>query len=305
MSLVNEAVLEAKQLVDLAVSNAKIALEENFQPRIQRMISSKLAEEDDEFEDEETGLEPEAPVANAPVDAPAAVAAAPEVVPAEPVTPAEPVATGAVPQEPVAPLVDVPGEEEEENDDAALEALIRELNGEEDAPELELDDLELEHFISKIKEEDEFSDEPVPTMEKVNYRSEYTRLKNENAQLAKANLILRNAINEATLLSTKLMYSIKVGRQYGLNESQSMDVFKAFDRAKTIEEAKLVFATLQESMKAKTASNGPAVQPRKSPVVESLGSRSTTAVRPAAPQKTEYSELRERFAVLSGRKRPQ
>ena len=60
--LLKEAIADAKAVKETALANAKIALEEAFAPRIQSMLSTKLAEE--EMEDETTA----APVDEAEMD---------------------------------------------------------------------------------------------------------------------------------------------------------------------------------------------------------------------------------------------
>jgi hypothetical protein len=57
--LLKEAIADAKAVKETALANAKIALEEAFAPRIQSMLSAKLAEE--EMEDDQMAA-PEAPV---------------------------------------------------------------------------------------------------------------------------------------------------------------------------------------------------------------------------------------------------
>ena len=53
--LLAEAIADAKAVKETALANAKLALEEAFTPKLQSMISAKLAEEmDDELEEEET-----------------------------------------------------------------------------------------------------------------------------------------------------------------------------------------------------------------------------------------------------------
>ena len=47
-NFLNNAIAEAKQIKTAALASAKISLEEAFQPTLQRMISSKLSEEEGE-----------------------------------------------------------------------------------------------------------------------------------------------------------------------------------------------------------------------------------------------------------------
>ena len=52
--LLSEAIADAKAVKETALANAKLALEEAFTPKLQSMISAKLAEEaDDEMEEDE------------------------------------------------------------------------------------------------------------------------------------------------------------------------------------------------------------------------------------------------------------
>jgi len=60
--ILKEAIADARAVRETALENAKIALEEAFQPRIQSMLSAKLKEVEDEDEigdEEEMGMEPE------------------------------------------------------------------------------------------------------------------------------------------------------------------------------------------------------------------------------------------------------
>ena len=51
--LLSEAIADAKAVKETALANAKLALEEAFTPKLQSMISAKLAEEADEEMDED------------------------------------------------------------------------------------------------------------------------------------------------------------------------------------------------------------------------------------------------------------
>jgi hypothetical protein len=53
--LLSEAIADAKAVKETALANAKLALEEAFTPKLQSMISAKLAEEldDEELDGEE------------------------------------------------------------------------------------------------------------------------------------------------------------------------------------------------------------------------------------------------------------
>ena len=52
-NILKEAIADAKAVREVALANAKAALEEAFTPRLQSMLSAKLSEELDEGEDKE------------------------------------------------------------------------------------------------------------------------------------------------------------------------------------------------------------------------------------------------------------
>jgi|TARA_R100001163_G_scaffold63913_1_gene56871 hypothetical protein len=64
---------------------------------------------------------------------------------------------------------------------------------------------------------------------------------------------LRKELNEINLLNAKLLYTNKVFRGKNLTESQKVKVLGAFDKAETIKEVKLVFETIDGSVKSKVS----------------------------------------------------
>ena len=277
--LLKEAIADAKAVRETALANAKIALEEAFTPRLQSMLSAKLAEEE--------GLEDEAPELEA-----------------EPVAVEEPAVEEDYAEEPAVDelaVAEAEGEEDGMEEDLELEAIIKELESEmneEEEPELEEvsgstgigkgtgmkaasssdqddpgkgklkeeedkedvkeekedvdEDISIDEIINALREEDEKEDvdEAKEDKEEVD-ESQYTAgVDDGNAsKLSEAyNVIrfLKGKINEVNLLNAKLLFSNKLFRNHSMNESQKMKVIENFDRATSIREVKLVFATLSE-----------------------------------------------------------
>ena len=54
--ILKEAIADAKAVRETALQNAKMALEEAFTPQLKNMLSAKLREDEDEFEDEEDDI---------------------------------------------------------------------------------------------------------------------------------------------------------------------------------------------------------------------------------------------------------
>lgn len=302
--LTRSAIADAKQVLEAARTNAKLALQETFQPTLQRMISSKLREEDEEFEDDtDLEIDVQYPEDEEQLDG------APDE--------GDNIGMGSfdAEEEPV----DEPAPEGEE--DLELESLMRELEGmdeplddedpfvdegaEEDwadpVPDGQ-DDGMLENLLRELMdgEDEEPLDENEdgggafeenPPTKQMNHESR--KLRSENAKLRKdlngalqAITTYKRTINEVNLLNAKLMYTTKALRMEGLNQSQKLRILESFDRAQTVRETKLVYTTILESLNRK------AKQEPKRKVQEGLASKPTKAINPRTTIKESSDVLR-------------
>lgn len=285
-NLLKEAIADAKAVRATALANAKAALEEAFQPKLEAMLAEKLkneiaeeatvaetsamdettiSEENDSVEitDEELNeilaelegeleeggqVDPNVPVAPAPVDAaavPAPAPVAPAPVDAAPVAPA-PAPVEPTVQEPVpAPVAEVESEDEvvdlQELLDSLNEEEITEGEKEEDEEEKEVDESIVNEEKEEGKEEKEEVDEKIED-EKVDESLE-TQL-NEAMETVQ---YLRDQLNEVNLLNAKLLYTNKLFNQFNLDQKQKLKVVETFDLAKSIREVKLSYTILSES----------------------------------------------------------
>jgi hypothetical protein len=211
---------------------------------------------------------------------------------------------------------DLTGNEEEdtEEDDLDLEAVIRELEdamasddemteedemedemtSEEDEMEDEMtseedeEELDINEIIRTLKEM-EGEDEEEMTEEEEDATEGY---KEELEEAYKTIQSMRKTINEVNLLNAKLLYTNKLFRTFDLNESQKVKVIENFDRASNLREVKLVFATLGENLNV--------ARKKKTVVKESLASKPMKST--AAPRKilSEGDAVAERFKKLAG-----
>ena len=290
--LLKEAIADAKAVRETAIANAKLALEEAFTPKLQSMLSTKIAEEmedeleeDEELEIEET--EEEETVAE--IEDEEVAAEETEVEEAD----EEEYQEGTY-------------EGEEEEEDLELESIIRELESEEgleeeeemedeevpaesynesEEPELEEDEetMDLDEIIKSLTEEDE--EEVVEGEEDVEQELEeaYSTIKS-----------LKNTINEVNLLNSKLLFSNKLFRMHSLSESQKMNVIETFDRAISVREVKLVYTTLAESLVPATS--------RKRTVSEGFASKTTRSTKPSKNVIVESNNFAGRMQKLAGLK---
>ena len=312
--LLAEAIADAKDVKETALANAKLALEEAFTPKLQSMISAKLAEEmDDELEEEETeemAHEEEAEeMAHEGAHEDETEEGAHEGAHEDEVE------EGAHEDETEEAYHEEEDAEEayheEEEDDLDLESIIRELEMDdeteegyhEDAHEDELDDdddddddeeIDLEEVINALKEmahEDE--------VEEMGHEKEEgmhdENLEDELEEAYKTIESLQATINEVNLLNAKLLYTNKLFRTFELNESQKVKVLENFDRTSSVREVKLVFTTLAENLNV--AKN------KKTVVKEGYASKT---IKSSAPKKkeiiTETNNLASRWKTLAGLK---
>jgi len=325
-NLLKEAIADAKAVKETALANARLALEEAFAPRIQSMLSHKLAEEldDEEVSEEEEEMAAEVPAMEEEdeMSADAEMGAEEEMTEEEDTMYSDEDRMDAEEEMDMAAdsgdgeEYDLTGNEEEdtEEDDLDLEAVIRELEdamasddemteedevedemtSEEDEVEDEMtseedeEELDINEIIRTLKEM-EGEDEEEMTEEEEDATEGY---KEELEEAYKTIQSMRKTINEVNLLNAKLLYTNKLFRTFDLNESQKVKVIENFDRASNLREVKLVFATLGENLNV--------ARKKKTVVKESLASKPMKST--AAPRKilSEGDAVAERFKKLAG-----
>jgi hypothetical protein len=323
-NLLKEAIADAKAVRETALANAKIALEEAFTPRIQSMLSAKLAEEEEmDMEDEmapEMAAEMETPVEDeAPVAAEARMNDEdedPTDMHSEEMAPEDDTVSE---EEDVEPVSEEGRGDDMQEEDLELEAIIKELEEEmesettdepvategrcdkevDEAEESDKDDtvaeadekvaddnIDLDEIISALREE-EGDDEKVT--EEDDKEEKVTEELEEAYDVIK---FLRSKINEVNLLNAKLLFSNKLFRNHSMNENQKMKVIENFDRAANLREVKLVFATLSESFNLNTSRT-------KRSIKESYASKSSASTAPSKKVISEGNDLAARWKKLA------
>ena len=281
-NLLKEAIADAKAVRATALANAKAALEEAFQPKLEAMLAEKLkneisdeetmegssmhdttlSEESDSVEitDEELNeilaeLEGELDEAgqvdpNLPAPAPAPVdpmAAAPAPAPVDPMAaapaPVAPVDPMAAAPAPVAPAPAPVAEEMEGDEVVDLQELLDSLNEEETEEKGEGEEEEEEEVDESIVNEEK--EEKVD--EKIEDEKVDESLQAELNEAMSTVQYLRDQLNEVNLLNAKLLYTNKLFNSFNLDQKQKLKVVETFDLAKSIREVKLSYTILSES----------------------------------------------------------
>ena len=319
--LLSEAIADAKAVKETAMANAKLALEEAFTPKLQSMISAKLAEEADDEEVDETyeGEETEESYHEEE-----------EVSEEEDMDEEDEMEMDSEEEEMEMDLDSDDSEEDEmemdseeevseeedmdaDEDDLDLESIIAELEAEMDEEEdmdSEEEDMEVseeEEMEMDSEEEEEIDlDEVIRTLKEMEHDEEEEAMteaeedmdeeEDSTEELEEAYRTiesLRGTINEVNLLNAKLLYTNKLFRTFDLNEGQKVKVLENFDRTSSVREVKLVFSTLAENLNVA----------KKTKVVVKEGYASK-ATKSSAPKKiiSEGNEMAARWKKLAGLK---
>ena len=316
--ILKEAIADAKAVREVALSNAKAALEEAFTPRLQSMLSAKLSEEleEDLHEEEETNESVEETTIEeasfdemmnydedkdsddegykmesmdeeinleeilAELELDEGGATEPTFMEGE-----EEIAEGEKEEE----LEEAKDEDLDEGFD--LDALLEELDGldhgldeakEEDLDEAKKDDLD----EAKEEDLDEAKDK------------ELEETKKELEETNKALTTVRAELNEVNLLNSKLLYVNRIFKANTLNESQKLRVVESLDKAGTAKEAKLIYETIKDTFNISKGEK----RKVKSSIKEGLGMASKAAGKSTASKKaviSESNDMMTRFQKLA------
>lgn len=309
-NLLKEAIADAKAVRETAIANAKLALEEAFTPRLQSMLSQKIAEESDDFGDDEEELA-DTPEATVDMDADDSTDLGQEDETAEAYNEVgeDESEGGEETDDEIHETEDDDMYETEDEPDAELESIIKELEDEaegedevttdedhddeevpvtedeeteaEPAEETEDDEIDLEEVIKALQEEDE---DEVTTDEET---------EEDLKEAYKTIRFLKDKINEVNLLNAKLLFSNKLFRSNGLNESQKMKIIETFDRATSVREVKLVYTTLAESLTGYKPT-------KRRTVTEGFASKAVNSTKPNKNVIVESNNFSSRMKKLAG-----
>jgi hypothetical protein len=329
--LLKEAIADAKAVKETALANAKIALQEAFAPRLERMLATKLTNEIEGDEEEMPVDEPidvnpemgdemdaEAGIGNDVGDLSIDVDGDGEF------DEFDIYAQGGEEMPEEEPVMDDEEMTDEYNegydDDLNLESIIRELEGDlatEEDPNLE-DGMAMEgmgmSYEEEMPEEDDFTSESIdeileailreedemgeeekePKMKMEGEDHEKEEMKEELEEAYATVKKLQGILSEVNLLNAKLLYTNKLFRNFELSENQKMKVIENFDRAGNTREVKLVFTTLAESFNRPT---------KKRVVKESYASKASASTAPSKETTqvlSEGFELANRWKKLAG-----
>jgi len=326
--LLSEAIADAKAVKETALANAKLALEEAFTPKLQSMISAKLAEDADEEMEEELDSSDLGAGDNAQPSDDANDSSDIEnddelIVAEEDELEEDEVEEDDDMEDDMEADLDMDSEEElgadmdddmedDDEDELDLESVIAELEAEmeeDEAPadenyheEEEVDEeedmdeeeeIDLDEVIKTLKEMEE-GDYNEEEMDEEEDMDEDEDLASELEEAYNTIASLKNTINEVNLLNAKLLYTNKLFRTFDLNENQKVKVLENFDRTSSVREVKLVFSTLAENLNV--------AKKKRTVVKEGYASKATKSSAPKKQIISEGNEMAARWKKLAGLK---
>ncbi len=264
-NLFKEAIAEARTVRQVAITNAKEALEESLTPHLKEMLVKKLQEmeeaETEEVVDENiNNVEDEHELINNVNEVEEAEEDTEEVSD----TPVEdsPEEEAPVEEEELDfenmtrddfknLLTDLMGEIEAEKGEETSGEDISDDNAididEPSEEDINIDELLAELAGEEVKEDiNEADDKEEKDLKKAEDKELKEALETVN--------VLKNQLQEVNLLNAKLLYVNKVFKSNNLTESQKVNVIAAFDKAETVREVKLVFETVSKNVVVKKPS---------------------------------------------------
>jgi hypothetical protein len=295
-NILKEAIADAKAVREVALANAKAALEEAFTPRLQSMLSAKLSEELDEGEDKEeieenfmedetneSYMEDEKEDLDEEID-----------------------------------LEEILSELElDENDDSKEETVDEAKDEEEDKlDEMEVnykaetanrvgyqadyvhegnENFDLDALLEEINNLDEDEDvKEVKEKEVKEVEEAVNPLANELNETKAALNTLKSELNEVNLLNSKLLYVNRIFKANNLSEGQKLRVVETLDNASNVKEAKLIYETIKDTF---TISKEKKTTPKKS-IRENFGMASKAAGLSTAQKKPILNESNDMMARM-------
>ena len=203
-------------------------------------------------------------------------------------------------------------EEEIDLDETNLAAVIAEMLGADD--ESEEDDSDEEEVVEEaVEEEDTEGEEAIAELQKESKlltRKNTSLLKEQTRTEKKVHLLkekvdkygtvikkLKTKLNESNLTNAKLLYQNRILNSVSLNERQKDKIVEAISNATTVEEAKLIFETLQSAV-------GVSKKRRSPESLNEVVTRSSSAFIPRkeAKSKANNNAFSERMKILAGLK---
>ena len=277
-TLLEQAIVDAEALKEAAIKNAEAAIIEKYSSEVRDAVNSLLEQEEGTLEeDDESPVMEEVPYAVEEGDEPIMVRLDLEALERALSEEEEPVEESHEDladtlEEEIEEALETEGEEadldeEIELDEEILDAIAEELKVDLGIPDQGLGgrstptdrNLEGQKITLAALKDDELAEEH-DAIQKAReetgmYVNQVNELKQDNSNLQKTILHLKERLEEVNLSNARLLYTNRVLNSTSLNERQKTRIVESISNADSVEEAKVIYETLQSAVGDKTKSS--------------------------------------------------
>ena len=280
-TLLEQAIVDAEALKEAAIKNAEAAIIEKYSSEVREAVSSLLEQEEETLdEEEESAVMEEVPYAVEEGDEPITVRLDLEALERalseeeEAVEESHEDLADALEEE-IEEAVQAEGaeetdlDEEIELDEEILDAIAEELKVDVAIPDQGLGgrstptdrNLEGQKVTLAALKDDELAEEHAALQkareETGMYVNQVNELKQEKSNLQKTILHLKERLEEVNLSNARLLYTNRVLNSTSLNERQKAKIVESISNADSVEEAKVIYETLQSAVGESRNSKSP------------------------------------------------
>ena len=278
-TLLEQAIVDAEALKEAAIKNAEAAIIEKYSSEVRDAVNSLLEQEEDTLEEEESPALEEVPFAVEEGDEPVMVRLDLEALERALSEEEEPVEESHEDladtlEEEIEEALETEGEEtdldeEIELDEEILDAIAEELKVDVGIPDQGLGgrstptdrNLEGQKVTLAALQDDELAEEH-DAIQKAReetgmYVNQVNELKQDNSNLQKTILHLKGRLEEVNLSNARLLYTNRVLNSTSLNERQKTKIVESISNADSVEEAKVIYETLQSAVGESRNSKSP------------------------------------------------
>ena len=279
-TLLEQAIVDAEALKEAAIKNAEAAIIEKYSSEVRDAVNSLLEQEEETLEEEEeSAVMEEVPYAVEEGDEPIMVRLDLEALERALSEEEEPVEESHEDladtlEEEIEEALETEGEEadldeEIELDEEILDAIAEELKVDLGIPDQGLGgrstptdrNLEGQKVTLAALKDDELAEEHAALQkareETGMYVNQVNELKQEKSNLQKTILHLKGRLEEVNLSNARLLYTNRVLNSTSLNERQKTRIVESISNADSVEEAKVIYATLQSAVGESRNSKSP------------------------------------------------
>ena len=277
-TLLEQAIVDAEALKEAAIKNAEAAIIEKYSSEVRDAVNSLLEQEEGTLEeDDESPVMEEVPYAVEEGDEPIMVRLDLEALERALSEEEESVEESHEDladtlEEEIEEALEAEGkeadlDEEIELDEEILDAIAEELKVDLGIPDQGLGgrstptdrNLEGQKVTLAALKDDELAEEH-DAIQKAReetgmYVNQVNELKQDNSNLQKTILHLKERLEEVNLSNARLLYTNRVLNSTSLNERQKTRIVESISNADSVEEAKVIYETLQSAVGDKTKSS--------------------------------------------------